>query len=199
MLAAVNIEGWVTPSELAFLQAIMFVLPPGARVVEVGSWKGRSTVAICEALKQIDGRLTAVDTFRGDTDTGDATGVEQEFRANTAPFSGLLDVVVADSRAAAEDVDDESLDCVFIDAYHAYEAVSADIRAWAPKVKPGGILCGHDWGWPSVKVAVREAFGRSVSAWETIWYTRSTSRGVHPVAIIEKHARRAVGHLDHRE
>src|SRR5262249_23492137 len=39
---------------------------------------------------------------------------------------------------------DESLDLVFIDANHGYSHVKQDIRAWLPKVKVGGILCGHD-------------------------------------------------------
>jgi len=192
---ALDIEGWMSPPELAFLQAIVFTLPQGARMVEVGSWKGRSTVAICEALRQIDGRLTAVDTFRGDIHIGDAA-VETEFRTNTAAFTDLLDVEVAESMVAARDILDGSLDCVFIDASHAYDAVSADIRAWAPKVKTGGIVCGHDWRWASVNVAVREAFGRHTGCWQTIWYTRKAV-GTHPVATLEKQIRRALGRLDH--
>jgi len=39
----------------------------------------------------------------------------------------------------------ESLDFVFIDAGHAREEVTADIEAWMPKVKRGGLLCGHDY------------------------------------------------------
>ena len=41
--------------------------------------------------------------------------------------------------------DDNSLDFVFIDADHKYESVRADILAWMPKVKKGGILAGHDY------------------------------------------------------
>lgn len=48
-------------------------------------------------------------------------------------------------------------DLVFIDAEHTYEGCSADIAAWWPKVKPGGILAGHDYGhrrYPGVARAV---------------------------------------------
>lgn len=60
----------------------------------------------------------------------------------------------ADSRAellpaftpqAAAHFADESLDFVYLDANHSYLAVRADLRAWYPKVKVGGLLCGHDY------------------------------------------------------
>lgn len=47
---------------------------------------------------------------------------------------------------AAEDVPDESLDFAFIDADHSYEGCSKDIAAWWPKIRPGGVLTGHDYG-----------------------------------------------------
>jgi glycosyltransferase involved in cell wall biosynthesis len=40
----------------------------------------------------------------------------------------------------------ECMDFVFIDADHSYEGVKSDIEAWASKVRPGGLLCGHDYG-----------------------------------------------------
>jgi predicted O-methyltransferase YrrM len=54
--------------------------------------------------------------------------------------------------------DDESLDAVFIDADHSYEAVKLDIQNWMPKVRRGGILAGHDYvpSWPGVVRAVDE-------------------------------------------
>ena len=45
---------------------------------------------------------------------------------------------------AANEVPDE-LDFVFIDADHSYEGCHSDIQAWAKKIKPGGLLCGHDY------------------------------------------------------
>jgi hypothetical protein len=55
-------------------------------------------------------------------------------------------IIRKDSRDAAAEMPDASLDFVFIDADHSYEGSKADITAWAPKVKPGGILSGHDYG-----------------------------------------------------
>ncbi len=57
---------------------------------------------------------------------------------------------------------DESLDWVYIDGDHSYEAVKADLLAWLRKVKSGGALVGDDYDWldetgaPSVRRAVEE-------------------------------------------
>lgn len=61
---------------------------------------------------------------------------------------------------AAKHVEDGWADFVFIDAGHSYEAVSADIKAWAPKVKDAGWFGGHDYhpAHPGVVRAVDEAF-----------------------------------------
>jgi hypothetical protein len=60
---------------------------------------------------------------------------------------------------AANQVADESLDFVFIDADHGYEGCLRDIKAWAPKVRKGGRVIGHDIHFPTVKQAVTEYFG----------------------------------------
>ncbi|QDU37477.1 hypothetical protein Mal4_17910 [Maioricimonas rarisocia] len=50
---------------------------------------------------------------------------------------------------------DASLDFVFIDADHHYDAVKADVHAWWPKVRTGGLLSGHDYG----------VYGDATGAW----------------------------------
>jgi hypothetical protein len=49
------------------------------------------------------------------------------------------------SEEAAKQVPDGSLDFVFLDADHSYAGVAADIKLWAPKIRRGGVLCGHDY------------------------------------------------------
>jgi len=73
---------------------------------------------------------------------------------------------------AARRVKDESLDFVFIDADHSYNSVLADIKNWAPKVKPGGYISGHDINMSSVKRAVKETVGNYNTAWDDVWYIK---------------------------
>jgi hypothetical protein len=54
-------------------------------------------------------------------------------------------VIRKPSIEAAKDIPDASLDFVFIDADHSYEGCKADIEVWLPKIKPGGMICGHDY------------------------------------------------------
>ena len=60
-----------------------------------------------------------------------------------APYN--VTVVKKSSMDGLADVPDESLDFVFIDANHKYEAVKEDIREWSKKVRKGGIVSGHDY------------------------------------------------------
>lgn len=62
----------------------------------------------------------------------------------------------------ASKVEDVSLDFVFIDASHDYDSVMKDLRAWDPKIKKGGIMCGHDIEIPGVRKAVLESYGEFV-------------------------------------
>jgi len=48
---------------------------------------------------------------------------------------------------------DEFFDFVFIDADHTYEGCKKDIHDWYPKVKKGGVLCGHDYVHRAIKTA----------------------------------------------
>lgn len=91
-------------------------------------------------------------------------------------------VIRLPSVEAANVVADGSQDFVFIDGEHTYEAVREDIAAWLPKLRPGGLLCGHDYAndqFPfgrSVKRAADEAaaeLGRPLETGENFtWHIR---------------------------
>lgn len=83
-----------------------------------------------------------------DVSNSDQAGMDanlQQTILNVAPHKGRYQIIRAFSEEAAAAFDDGFLDWVYIDADHRYEAVKADIDAWWPKIKAGGVLAGHDW------------------------------------------------------
>ena len=91
-----------------------------------------------------------------------AEDYEEAYRLVQAQFQNDPDTTILrqGSLQAAGLVPDE-LDLVFIDGDHSYEAVKQDIALWAPKVRPGGIVAGHDYCYqyfPQVIRAVNESF-----------------------------------------
>ena len=144
-----NIPGFMTLEELSWLYATAKTV---GSCLEVGSWKGRSTSALCAGCS----RVYAVDTFGGTAgelrvDSPDC--LFAEFSDNTKKYLGSgLTVIWGDSAAAAPLA--PLVELVFIDGAHDYESVARDLALWAPKAKR--ILCGHDWQLESVQRAVLE-------------------------------------------
>jgi hypothetical protein len=92
-------------------------------------------------------------------------------------FGERARIVREASASAAGHHEDGSLDLVFVDADHSQLAVSADIQAWRPKVKPGGWLGGHDYRsarFPGVESAVLMSFPRAkvIEGHNSTWWTR---------------------------
>lgn len=160
---------------------------PGARFVEVGSWRGRSSafmaVEIHNSAKWI--RFDCVDTWEGSIEHQEHDIVQNrelydEFMTNIKPVTNLINPIRLSSLRAAEKYADSSLDFVFIDASHDYLDVMADIKAWFPKIKLGGIIAGHDYVkdrkyWQGVYDAVNDFFTEINQSFETdysedVWF-----------------------------
>jgi predicted O-methyltransferase YrrM len=193
---ALAVDGLTKRSELQLLHKLARTMPVDAVVVELGSYRGRSTLAIAEGLEAISGpRLIAVDTFGGDP--GWETQLDPDkaraiFDSNTAGIR-FLRVIQAASLEAADQVADRSVDWVFIDALHDYRSVVADIGAWSRKLKPGGLLSGHDWGREGVTDAVLRVFRpEQVELQHSIWMTREQPR-VRPTRVGKHAAKRLLG------
>ena len=141
--------------------------PTDGRIVEVGSWKGKSTAFLLVEAWNKSPRIEiyAVDTWLGSEEHAGEECIKNgtlydEFLANVKPVRRQLVPLRMTSLNGANFFPDQCLDAVFIDAAHDYENVKADISAWTPKVKKGGVIAGHDYmcGWPGVDRAVAEAF-----------------------------------------
>jgi len=176
----IGIQGWILKHELDFLYNQMLQLHSDSVIIEIGCWKGRSSHAIASGIRD-SGRgqlLYSIDTFEGavtnPTQRKRATeeDVMAEFTKNMIEFDNH--VIVGDSADSAKQFNDNSVDWLFLDANHDYEYASKDIDEWLPKIKPGGIFCGHDYkdGYKGVKQAVDERFSSVEFFKDSIWLIR---------------------------
>jgi SAM-dependent methyltransferase len=157
-------EDWFSYPQL--YKRIVDNLQDGAHIVEVGSWKGRSaafmSVEIINSNKNI--KFDCVDTWKGSIEHTTYDVITEEklydvFLSNIEPVKHIINPIRMTSIESSKSYEDNSLDFVFIDASHEYEDVKADILAWLPKVKIGGILAGHDYNtFEGVNRAVDEIF-----------------------------------------
>jgi glycosyltransferase involved in cell wall biosynthesis len=179
-----TIPGWWYDTEEEFYKRLISLIPIGGEFIEVGTWLGRSFACFNYWAKKFEKhiRQTAVDTFKGTATepnevmmaSGFPDGVRKEFIANMTRC-GIDDfhVLPVDSLSAARLVSDYSVNAIFLDGDHSTAAVLADIRAWLPKVVPGGYLCGHDFDRQSVRDAVLSWFpGAQVKTHGRCWITR---------------------------
>lgn len=75
-------------------------------------------------------------------------------RANLPMLGDRFHFLHSDSQLAAEVIDDDHLDFVFIDGGHSMRQVLRDLDSWVPKVRQGGLIAGHDSNLFSVNFAV---------------------------------------------
>jgi len=67
-----------------------------------------------------------------------------KFNMKILGIDQVVEPIRMDSTEASKNFQDKSVDLVFIDGDHRYEKFKQDVLAWYPKVKKGGIICGHD-------------------------------------------------------
>jgi len=61
-----------------------------------------------------------------------------------------------DSTQAWRRFSDESIDLLFVDGDHSFDGCLSDLRNWYPKVKPNGVILGHDYDWETVRAAAQQ-------------------------------------------
>lgn len=169
-----GVEGYLEPWEGQALYTLAVrEVPSDHAIVELGSYKGRSTICLAQSERWV----LAVDQFASE----DAPGAHADHAAGTyeAAFDENLDRFgasqfvtkhVGDTHGAGAEDAFAALDrtgtkvgMVFIDAGHKYEDVKADVSWWAPLVEPGGLMVFDDAPMPPVHRVIEECLAEG---WE---------------------------------
>lgn len=147
-------------------------------VIEVGSWLGLSTRFMAMRMPK-GSKLYAVDTWLG------SPAEEVHMKDPRLPYlyqlflsnvkhAGLTEIIVPvrmDSVEASKALNVQA-DLIYVDAAHDADSVYRDIMAWYPHLRKGGIFCGDDWGWESVRQGVMKAAGElgvSIDGTNNFW------------------------------
>ena len=146
-----------------------------AVALEVGSWAG-STALVLEDMVDM---VFCVDTWEGTP--GDRLGevasrygqrhIFETFCRNMGDRLHRSVFPCVGTSATWASVWQRPLDLVFIDADHSWDACRHDIFNWMLHVRPGGTICGHDYGaFPGVSRAVDYLVPTRRVAGDSIWY-----------------------------
>ena len=129
------------------------VARPGMLAVEVGCFAGCTAFSVLPVVKTAGGFMYLLDWFRGCVDARHVWKMEAFPRnrvigtlldnMDIAEYADCAAVVVSDSARGAAAFGNASLDYLYIGADHRYAQFKADVDAWWPKLKPGGVVCGH--------------------------------------------------------
>jgi hypothetical protein len=136
-------------------------LPKRSVGVEIGVWAGDLSAAILRAVRPT--RLHLLDPWAfapderyeqawyGGARAGSQVEMDQVYervlqRFETEIADGAVVIHRSTSAEAAAEFEDASLDWVYVDGNHLYEYVRTDLELFAPKVRPGGLLAGDDYG-----------------------------------------------------
>lgn len=163
-----QIQGWKTVEELVWLARHA---EKSHLVIDVGCWRGRTTkimAAVCPGV------VVAVDHLRapytGETARNEILKKSLDLEIYSSFLSNLHDemrnskvvCVHADGEGVYEPVlqflNGRKVDMAWIDGDHGYADAKRDILTYGAMVRPGGLLCGHDYepAFPGVVQAVEE-------------------------------------------
>ena len=149
---ATGIEGWLTEAQAERLARAARDVGTGERIVEIGSYRGRSTVVLADAaaagveVVAIDPHLGRDRAPRQTVENADLGETDvQAFRANLVR-AGVADRVRHLRRRSEEALDDlpGPVAMLYVDGAHSLSLARLDITRWGARVPPGGLMLVHD-------------------------------------------------------
>jgi predicted O-methyltransferase YrrM len=182
----VGIDGFLSAAEGTLLFRLANRLPPNAVVVEIGSWKGKSTWCLARGLRS--GTVHAIDPFDASGEPGSQEvyarnraerPLREQFEANLAPLAERIVIHQAFSHQIVADFD--AIDLLLIDGDHSREGAEFDFSHYAPKIRPGGFVAFHDYyphrpafgvTWVIEHVVQRDARFREFRQADSLWTAR---------------------------
>lgn len=128
--------------------------------VEVGVYKGANACRVRKMWSNTE--MFLVDPWMAYYAQQNQSAHDKHYAETCEKFKDdkLTKIIRKPSVEGAKEFYPNQLDIVFIDGNHKYQPVLDDIEAWYPLVRPGGVLCGHDYSpdHPEVSKAVKEVF-----------------------------------------
>ncbi|MGH7772394.1 MAG: class I SAM-dependent methyltransferase [Candidatus Binatia bacterium] len=135
-----TVEGWLSEKEGPYLYSLAQLASKLGCIVEIGSWKGKSTIWLAKGSQAIGGeKVYAVDPHTPDGSS------ERDFRENIKK-AGVESIVVPMVMASIEVLQgwDKPIGLLWVDGDHKYRGVQSDFFGWYPHVVPGGVIALHD-------------------------------------------------------
>ncbi|MCX8042728.1 MAG: glycosyltransferase, partial [Desulfobacterota bacterium] len=170
MIEVNGIKGFLEDKEMQQLYNRALNLRRGGMIIEIGSFMGLSASIMARALLEsgnYNARIYCIDWW---TAFKDRITPEyrpfysvENFKANLfrTGIDRMVTVIDRKSPECAALFEDNCADMVFVDGDHSLQGCLNDLEAWYPKVKPGGVLIGHDYTWTeSVRQAVHAFLDR---------------------------------------
>jgi hypothetical protein len=160
-----GVEGWLGIDEAWALYEITtsLISSEALTVVEIGSWKGRSTIALALGIRaRGSGKVYAIDPHTGGREIVDLLGPVNSYsefisNLNSAGVRDLVVPLVTTSHEARMTFPDHGVNLLFVDGSHEYQYVLEDVQDWRAALKDGAMVAFNDPYHPGVNRALREA------------------------------------------